>query len=196
MKIAVFDSGEGCKYVAGELRKEFPQWKIVTYEDRDNFPYGGKTKRELNKTIQETIDIIYQKFHPDGILVASYTPSLQVFSNLKSKCKLFKMGLPFKKNTTLLVTNGLSKSEVYLRKTKYKNITTVPISNLARLIQDNVSKNALRDEIIKVMKNVKTKTIILGCTHLSVVKTLFEKLYPRKIFIDPVENLIKSFRKG
>ena len=49
MKIAVFDSGEGCKYVAGELRKEFPQWKIVTYEDRDNFPYGGKTKRELNK---------------------------------------------------------------------------------------------------------------------------------------------------
>ena len=195
MKLVVFDSGEGCKFVAKKLKQVFRKWEIITYEDRKNFPYGKKSRTELKIVIQKTIDEIYGLYKPDAILIASYTPSLQIFHFLKSKSRLFKMDLPFIKNSAILVTDGLAKSETYLQKIKGKNITTVPISSLANLIQNNESRRKIKNEIFNKLKRINSLKVVLGCTHLPSVLDIFRKVKPETNFIDPVEELIKNLKK-
>ena len=74
-KIVVFDSGFGSISVIREIRKIF-KGELIYFADQKNFPYGVKSKPELENIIKDTINLLEEKFSPDFIIMASNTPTL------------------------------------------------------------------------------------------------------------------------
>ena len=75
MKIAVFDSGFGSISIIREIQKIF-KGELIYFADQKNFPYGVKSKKELENIIKDTVDLLEEKFSPDFIIMASNTPTL------------------------------------------------------------------------------------------------------------------------
>ena len=75
MKIAVFDSGFGSLSIIREIQKIF-KGELIYFADQKNFPYGIKSKKELEDIIKDTVDLLEEKFSPDFIIMASNTPTL------------------------------------------------------------------------------------------------------------------------
>jgi len=75
MKIAVFDSGFGSLSIIREIQKKF-KGELIYFADQKNFPYGVKSKIELENIIKETIVLLEKKFSPELIVMASNTPTL------------------------------------------------------------------------------------------------------------------------
>ena len=60
MKIAVFDSGFGSISVIREIQKIF-KGELIYFADQKNFPYGVKSKPELENIIKDTINLLEEK---------------------------------------------------------------------------------------------------------------------------------------
>ena len=56
--IGVFDSGAGGLTVIEEIRKTHPNIDICFFADRENAPYGTKSKEELISLVKRDIDIL------------------------------------------------------------------------------------------------------------------------------------------
>jgi len=85
MKIAVFDSGFGSLSIIREIQKKF-KGELIYFADQKNFPYGVKSKIELENIIKETIVLLEKKFSPELIVMASNTPTLLLnFSRISPK---------------------------------------------------------------------------------------------------------------
>src|ERR671921_1881904 len=87
--IAVFDSGLGSLSVVREIRKIIPSENILYFADKMNFPYGKKSKGELKSIITNSIRFL-EKYRPKLIVMASNTPSVQVFDEIKNE---FSVGI-------------------------------------------------------------------------------------------------------
>ena len=74
-KIAVFDSGLGSLSVIKHIQKQI-NVEVIYFADQDNYPYGTKSIRQLDKIIKSTISKLQEKFDPDIIVIGSNTPSL------------------------------------------------------------------------------------------------------------------------
>ena len=75
MSIVVFDSGLGSLSIIKEIQKKF-KGELIYFADQKNFPYGLKSKIELENIIKETIILLERKFSPELIVMASNTPTL------------------------------------------------------------------------------------------------------------------------
>ena len=60
--IVVFDSGFGSLSIIKAIQKN-TKANIVYFADQKNFPYGKKSKSELEKIIRNTISNLKAKFH-------------------------------------------------------------------------------------------------------------------------------------
>ena len=76
-RIAVFDSGLGSLSVILAIRSVMKA-DIVYFADQQNFPYGLKSHSQLRSIITRTIRMLEERFSPDGIVMASNTPSLML----------------------------------------------------------------------------------------------------------------------
>ena len=74
-KIVVFDSGLGSLSIIKEIQK-LSKLEIIYFGDQKNYPYGKKSKRELERIIIQTITMIKENFCPDLIVVGSNTPTI------------------------------------------------------------------------------------------------------------------------
>ena len=81
-KIAVFDSGFGSISVIREIQKIF-KGELIYFADQKNFPYGEKSKPRLEKIIKDTINLLEEQFSPDFIVMASNTPTLLLWRDIK-----------------------------------------------------------------------------------------------------------------
>ncbi len=82
--IAVFDSGLGSLSVVREIRKIAPSENILYFADKLNYPYGRKSKDELKPIIRNSIKFL-EKYRPKLIVIASNTPSIQIFDEIKNE---------------------------------------------------------------------------------------------------------------
>jgi glutamate racemase len=100
--IAVFDSGLGSLSVVRELRKIIPSENILYFADKKNFPYGNKTKSELKSIILKSIKFL-EKYQPKLIVMASNTPSVQIYDEIKNNFStaIISTKLPLDKTISL-----------------------------------------------------------------------------------------------
>ena len=75
VKIVVFDSGLGSLSIIKQYKK-YVNAEIIYFADQKNFPYGKKSKKQLEIIIKKTIKLLEKNFSPDLIVMASNTPSL------------------------------------------------------------------------------------------------------------------------
>ena len=62
-KIVVFDSGFGSLSVIREKQKNF-KGELIYFAEQKNFPYGVKSKPELENIIKDTICLLYTSPSP------------------------------------------------------------------------------------------------------------------------------------
>ena len=139
--IAVFDSGLGSLSIIKEIQKNCKS-DIVYLADHKNFPYGNKTKLELEQIIKDNIQLLNSKFNPKLIVLASNTPTILL--NVTSK-KIIGVRPPIKKaakisqtkHIAILGTNSLIKSKMLTNyiKNELPSNTTIHKINASSLIE-------------------------------------------------------------
>jgi glutamate racemase len=212
-RIAVFDSGLGSLSIIRSIQKVCKA-EIIYFADQKNFPYGKKTKKQLEKIIKDSIELIEKKFNPEIIVIGSNTPTIML--ELTNK-KIIGVNPPIKeaakksntKNIAILATETVVKSKnlsKYIKNCKISKrikIHKVNASNLVQLVESGkfieneiyckkIIKNSLKEKFLK--NNI--DTVILSSTHLPFLKPILECEFPNIQFIDPAESIaIKIFEK-
>lgn len=208
VKIAVFDSGLGSLSIIKAIQKTCKS-EIIYFADQKNFPYGKKSKKQLEKIINQTIKLLEESFSPDIIVMASNTPSLMVKI---TNGKVIGVNPPLKeamllsktKNIAILGTQAAIKSKSlssYIKKfnfSKDKKIYKINSSALVSLVESNkfiTNKTYCKKIIRKTLSNVfsnKVDVSTLSSTHLSFLKSLLSSEFPHVKFIDPADAVAKK----
>ena len=202
VKIAVFDSGLGSLSIIKAIQK-ICKSEIIYFADQKNYPYGKKSKKQLERIIKHTIKLLEENFSPDVIVMASTTPSLMVNRNRKvigvNPPIRKAMTLSKTKNIAILATQSAIKSKSlssYIKKfnfSKDKKIYKVDSSILIDLVESNkfvtdkiYCKKIIRKTLCNVFSN-KIDVATLSSTHLSFLKSLLESEFPQVKFVDPAD---------
>ena len=202
VRIAVFDSGLGSLSIIKSIQK-ICKSEIIYFADQKNYPYGKKSKKQLETIINKTIKLLEENFSPDIIVMASNTPSLMVNTNRK----IIRVNPPIRKAMTLSKTKNIAilgtQSAIksnnlssYIKKfnfSKNKKIYKVNSSILIDLVESNkfiTNKIYCKKIIKKILSNIfsnKIDVAILSSTHLSFLKSLLSSEFPKVKFVDPAD---------
>ena len=203
MRIVVFDSGFGSLSVIREIQKKVKS-DIVYFADQKNFPYGKKSKKQLLKIINQSLDKISKKFNPDLIVLASNTPSLLLRDKLPKGIinvlpplgKISASKQPH--SVAILATESVvrgSEMDDYIRETvksKKHNIVKINSSRLVNLVESGkfIDKPEYCSAIIqKVLKKKFQQHEIdfatLSSTHLPFLLPFLKDAFPNVKFLDP-----------
>jgi len=205
VKIAVFDSGLGSLSIIRAIQKVCKS-EIIYFADQKNFPYGKKSKKQLEIIVNQTIKLLKEKFSPDLIVMASNTPSLMVKISNKNVIGVRPplreaMNLSKTKHIAILGTKSAIQSKSlsnYIKKFNFpKNnlIYKINASELVEIVESGKfisEKIYCRKTIQKILNNVfknKIDVITLSSTHLSFLKPLFNSEFPQIKFIDPADTV-------
>lgn len=207
MKIVIFDTGTGGELFSQYFSNLHPKAEIVTVIDRENSPYGGKSKEDIfkltNKAVQKYIGKV------DVIVLACNTATAvaidefrekypeQVFIGfepmLKTASKLTKTG-----KVMVLATNATMKSDRYKAlKLRFSEIDVIEpnCDSWAKLIDNGTftqkeAKNALNEQLDGV------DVIILACTHYVAASDIVQQVSGENIaVINPFNPVTKYVDK-
>lgn len=182
-KIGVFDSGIGGLYVLQEIYNKYPKCQYYYYGDTKNMPYGSKSIEEL-KNYAVTIIDYFKKINVDMIICACGTMSTNVlnFLNEISDVPVLSVIDPTINylnssnldNILVISTLNTHKSNYFINNCN-KNITSVPLNDLAYLIEENKDLNSYLDKNLII--DSKIDAIVLGCTHYVKIASYLESKY-------------------
>ena len=82
--ILVFDSGVGGLSVSRALRTRLPHCALVYAADREGFPYGGRTEREIAVRVPALLGRLAERVDPALIVVACNTASTIALADVRS----------------------------------------------------------------------------------------------------------------
>ena len=202
--IGVFDSGEGGAAAVDEIKRLCPDADIVFRADKENAPYGTKTKSELIRLVKQDIKMLIDT-GADKILIACCTAGT-VYTMLSEKEK--KICLPIidptakeaakatkTKRIGIISTAATHKSGAF-EKAVFdidQNIKTksVSLGELVTLVEGGVCDKAHTARDVAKISNMlapitdfNPDVLILGCTHFSRVGGIIGKLLPNVAIID------------
>ena len=216
MTIVVFDSGFGSLSIIREIQKKF-KGELIYFADQKNFPYGVKSKKELEQIIKKTIVLLEKEFSPQLIVMASNTPTLLLDYN-KISSKLVGVYPPLDnavklsktRNIAILGTRSVSESEAiteFIEKCNVPDdivIHKIDCSSLVELVESgkfltdeeyckNIIKEVLEDVFLDNLIDVAT----LSSTHLPFLELLLKSIFKNIKFLDPAKDIangIKDFK--
>ena len=198
-KIGVFDSGLGGLSILKELVKTLPNEDYLFYEDSINNPYGEKSELELLKIVDNVVKFLLKE-DCKIIVIACNTATTCCLKKLREMYPnvIFVGTVPAVKvaydnnykNTIILSTPYTMKSSrveelIHDYKREDQNIINISGENLANLIELDE-----KDEIMELLNRVlgeykdKADSLILGCTHYSLIKDEIKSVLPNTVLLD------------
>ena len=207
-KIGMFDSGIGGATVLKECLKLCSNYQYIYYSDSKNNPYGDKSKEEILNISSNICDYLIN----EGckiIVIACNTASAICVDYLREKYKdiIFIAIEPAIKvaydsnelnGTLVMATKGTMDSERFhtlYGKYHYDNFYLLSCSGLANIIEHDYEnlENYLKDNLSKYKDKV--KSIVLGCTHYSLIKKEISKILCDVNFYDGNIGVSKRLKK-
>jgi len=215
MKIAVFDSGFGSLSIIREIQKKI-KGELIYFADQKNFPYGVKSKIELENIIKDTVVLLEEKFSPELIVMASNTPTLLLdFSRISPKIVGVypplndAVKISRTRNIAILGTRSIIQSEnitKFIENCKIPNdvvVHKIDCSFLVELVESgkfltdeeyckNIIKEVLEDIFLDNLVDVAT----LSSTHLPFLEPFLRSIFKNVKFLDPaknISNVLKDF---
>jgi len=82
--ILVFDSGVGGVSVARAIRARLPDRALVYAADREGFPYGGRTEREIAVRVPALLGRLMERLDPALIVIACNTASTIALADVRT----------------------------------------------------------------------------------------------------------------
>ena len=188
--IGVFDSGVGGLTVARELFKSVPYEDIVYFGDVGRTPYGGRSKEIIIEFTRQDVAFL-QEHHVKFIVCACNTASSVALEELRESVDVPMIGViepgaraavERTKNGRIGVigTNATIGSNAYARMihdidTKLKVFSLacplfVPLAEEGYI--DKEATYLIAKDYLRTMHDVKIDTLVLGCTHYPLLKTV------------------------
>ena len=211
-RIAVFDSGLGSLSIIKPIQKKL-KCEIIYFADQHSFPYGNKTKKQLESIIKKSISFLKENYAPDVIIMGSNTPSL-ILDSISSK--IIKVTPPLIEASKLSKTNNIgilaTKSTVhshglkqFINKCKLgkkTNVHTIDASVLINLVEygkfisnKTYCKNIIQKELEKYIIKKNIDVVTLSSTHLPFLKSLLEDEFYDVTFLDPANSIAEKLSK-
>jgi len=204
MKLGVFDSGIGGESIAIALQSKFSEAEIILVNDRNNLPYGDKTKSEIVKLTNNAIQPLLGA-NCDIIILACNTATAQAIDALRIKYPnqkfigiepMIKSAAKLSKSNTIAVCatpSTLSSERYYNLVQKFGSelqIIEPDCKDWARMIEQNdINYEIINQTINKICKQG-ADVIVLGCTHYHWIKDDIIKLVNgRATVIEPSESI-------
>ncbi len=202
-KIALCDSGIGGIFLLAKLVKLFPDFQYLYISDKDNLPYGNKTKKQIKGYCINAINTV-KKFNADMLIVACNTMSEvgeQIFiKNLKIpvffvRHDIRKILCSNMKNGRFYCTFATAKSKQIKAFFKLEKSFVVPCKNLAFEIENNALNLANYCPSFLKKTYPEIKKVYLGCTHYVLILNKFKKAFPNAKFFDGSEQVITILKQ-
>lgn len=200
-KIAVFDSGLGSLSVVRQLRRT-GRAEIIYYADIASFPYGTKSRAQLDRIVRDTIGGLQRRFSPDLVVVASNTPSLildikgprvvGVLPPLDEARRLSATGrIGVMGTKAAIASRGLS-GLVEQHATEDCRIFGIDASELVGLVESGAflkdaerCREAIGRVLTPAVRRHHIDAVTLSSTHLPFLLPLLRAEHPDVHFVDP-----------
>lgn len=195
MKIGFFDSGLGGLTILASVRKLLPQYDYLYFGDTKNLPYGDKTEEEIHEL---TYRGIKKLFDAGALLVIVACNTASAESVRKHQDEMLKNEYPGRKLLGVIIptvealitsrstgalligterTINSEKYEIELKKSGTELLlyaratpTLVPLIEAGDIRTACATVQSIIDSIHTYMD-----TIVLGCTHYTVLKECLRK---------------------
>ena len=205
-RIVVFDSGLGSLSIIKAIQRTCKA-EIIYFGDKKNFPYGKKTKKQLEKIIKNSIHVLKEKFNPDLIVIGSNTPTIMLDITSKDVIgvnpPLLEASKLSKTNSIgILTTESAVKSKSLANYVKNCNLTKkirvhkingsnlVQLVETGRFIEDKIyCSKQIRMSLEKIILKNQIDVVTLSSTHLPFLKKLLISEFPNIQFLDPAQDV-------
>lgn len=211
VKIVVFDSGFGSLSIVQAIRRH-ARSELIYYADQKNYPYGNKSKEDLEKIIRHTITKLQTMFDPDVIVVGSNTPSLlfpELFSEYRGVVGVFpplvEAGHVTKTGSIAMLVTTVAAQSVELRKyiqTHSKpnaKVLVIDSSELVDLVESGkfiMQKEFCIKKIISVLgkkfDESNVDVVTLSSTHLPFLLPILNQVFSQIRFLDPADDIARQ----
>lgn len=201
MKIGFFDSGVGGLTILSATRELLPQYDYLYFGDTENVPYGDKTESEIYELTKRAVIHLFEQ----GallVIIACNTASAETLRRLQdtilegvyARHRILGVIIPTieslvesgARKALLIGTRRTISSQKYekeLEKISSKILlTSIPIPKLVPYIESgNIHGACTTLEITLRDKVGEIDTIVLGCTHYTVLKERVRDIYKVRV---------------
>ncbi len=207
--LLLIDSGLGGLNVLKKLKEKYPVENFVYICDNEFLPLGNKNVTIINRRVNKIIKKI-KEINPKGILFACNTldsisggtidssfPSIDVFHIVKPTMEE-AIKATKNKNIAILGTKNTIESQAYMNYALLKkglNIYGVECVELANAIEHNKDVDKVLNDELSVLDGIDFDTLILGCTHYSIIKSKIAKKFKGVNIIDSSDCIIKNYEE-
>ena len=202
--IAVFDSGVGGLHILESLVKEYKNENFIYLADEDFFPYGVKTKEQLENRLTLIANRL-SEMDVKAIVIACNTASANSH-HLKEFIKIpiieiITATANYAKTVTLNNKIGVWATNATISSNKYQEALSdvvcysVKASDLVELIENNLLNETI-PFVNKHLDEIKdADSLILGCTHFPLLSNIIKEINPSLLQISsniPVNVAVKK----
>lgn len=199
MKVGFYDSGIGGLITLREVFKIKGCFDVVYLGDLANFPYGNKSRDELMVIGKKGINFLIN-WGVDVVVIACNTLSTVVGNDLKTLANV----------PIILITEGLNGinvkgknpivigTEATIKSGYYQNILNargIPTPKLAEFVEMGIWKGESVEDYIDSILPVNKYTLVLACTHYTVLIETIKNLRPDVEIIDISRDFADFFSK-
>ncbi len=211
--IGIFDSGVGGLTVLKVFRDRYPGENFIYFGDTARVPYGTKSEKTVVRYSMENSKFL-EKFDVKLIVVACNTSSSIALDVLKREfnvpvigvvkpgslaaVKVTKTGNVGVIGTEATVKSGSYRKEILLR-APLLNVYEKPCPLFVPLIEEGWIEDEITMLVAKrylsYFKDGKVDTLVLGCTHYPLLKSVIGKILEGVTLVDSAEETVKETAK-
>ena len=215
-RIGFFDSGLGGLTCIPYLVREFPDERIVYFGDTARTPYGSKAPSTITKFATEIADFLVEAQGVKMIVIACNTVSATALETLRQRhpeipiLSIISPAAHEAANTCtkenrigVIGTKATIASGAYSKKilgsAPELKVFGQACPALVPLIEEGILDNPIMDLTIRYYLDPflgpnGVDTLVLGCTHYSLIRGCVERLYPGLRIIEPSQEILPSIR--
>jgi len=205
--IGVFDSGVGGLTVVKELFYQLPNERIVYLGDTARVPYGTKSKSTIIKFTLENI-LFLLKNNVKLVVIACNTSSSLALEEVRKYFRIPIVGVisPGAKEAVYATKNkriGVIGTPATIASLAYEieikkfspdvKVISKPTPLFVPLVEEGMINNPITYKIAQIylndFKKENVDTLVLGCTHYPLLKSVIRKVMGRRI------NIVDSARQ-
>lgn len=211
--IGVFDSGVGGLSILHSIRHLLPHEQLIYVADSAHAPYGPKGELFIQQRSLHIMDYLVGR-HVKAVVVACNTATAAAIALLRQRYALPIIGVePAVKPAAeqsgsgvvgVLATSGTIASDKFLtlqsRFSDKVQILTRACAGLVELIEqprfDESAVVALLEEFITPMLAKRVDTLVLGCTHYSLIKAQIQQVAgPQVTIVDAGSAVARELQR-
>jgi glutamate racemase len=212
--IGVFDSGVGGLTVVKELIRQLPYEDITYFGDTARVPYGIKSKETIIRFSIENI-LFLLKQDVKLICVACNTVSSVALPVIRNHFRIPIVGVltpgvreavyaTQNKRIGVIGTRSTIKSRAYENEIKHLDSSIKVITMACPLFVPFVEEGWLCGKVVldvarnylQPLKDARVDTLILGCTHYPLLKTIIKEIMGGKVtLIDSAKQVAVDIKK-